>query len=88
MLLIFFTAVSLLAVSSELPAHLHGELLRSPAWHFEVRQPVLGTPVTHHLKLRVGDHRIVLKLEKAVVLIPGIFHRNDSYERQNLLRSL
>ena len=32
-------------------------------------------------KLRVGDYRIVLKLEKATILILGICHRKDIYER-------
>jgi len=32
-------------------------------------------------KLRVGDYRIVLKLEKEIILILGICHRKDIYER-------
>jgi mRNA interferase RelE/StbE len=32
-------------------------------------------------KLRVGDYRIVLKLEKETILILGICHRKDIYER-------
>jgi mRNA interferase RelE/StbE len=32
-------------------------------------------------KLRVGDYRIVLKLEKGTILILGICHRKEIYER-------
>ena len=32
-------------------------------------------------KLRVGDCRIVLKLEKETILILGICHRKDIYEK-------
>jgi mRNA interferase RelE/StbE len=32
-------------------------------------------------KLRVGDYRIVLKLESDDILILGICHRKDVYER-------
>ena len=32
-------------------------------------------------KLRVGDYRIVLKLEKDTIVILGICHRKDIYER-------
>jgi mRNA interferase RelE/StbE len=32
-------------------------------------------------KLRVGDYRIVLKLESENILILGICHRKDVYER-------
>jgi mRNA interferase RelE/StbE len=32
-------------------------------------------------KLRVGDTRIVLKLEKDTIVILGICHRKDIYER-------
>ena len=32
-------------------------------------------------KLRVGDYRIVLKIEGADILILGICHRKDVYER-------
>jgi mRNA interferase RelE/StbE len=32
-------------------------------------------------KLRVGDYRIVLKLESEDILILGICHRKDVYER-------
>ena len=32
-------------------------------------------------KLRVGDYRIVLKIEGEVILILGICHRKDVYER-------
>lgn len=32
-------------------------------------------------KLRVGDYRIVLKLEKDTIVILGICHRTDIYER-------
>lgn len=32
-------------------------------------------------KLRVGDYRIVLKLEKETILVLGICHRKDIYQR-------
>ena len=32
-------------------------------------------------KLRVGDYRIVLKLQNEDILILGICHRKDVYER-------
>lgn len=35
-------------------------------------------------KLRVGDYRIVLRIEYADILILGICHRKDVYERMEL----
>jgi len=34
-------------------------------------------------KLRVGDYRIVLKLQGEAILILGICHRKDVYERMD-----
>ena len=32
-------------------------------------------------KLRVGDYRVVLRIEKEVIIILGICHRKDVYQR-------
>jgi mRNA interferase RelE/StbE len=34
-------------------------------------------------KLRVGDYRIVLKLEGDAILVLGICHRKDVYEKMD-----
>ena len=52
-------------------------LLRAPERYSE---PLKRT-LKGYRKLRVGDYRIVLKLEKETILILGICHRKDIYER-------
>ncbi len=52
-------------------------LLAAPERHSE---PLKRT-LKGYRKLRVGDYRIVLKLEKEAILILGICHRKDIYER-------
>jgi mRNA interferase RelE/StbE len=48
-------------------------LLRAPERYSEpLRRTLKG-----YRKLRVGDYRIVLKLEKETILILGICHRKD-----------
>jgi mRNA interferase RelE/StbE len=52
-------------------------LLLSPEKYSEpLRRTLKG-----YRKLRVGDYRIVLKMEGANILILGICHRKDVYER-------
>jgi mRNA interferase RelE/StbE len=52
-------------------------LLRAPERYSEpLRRTLKG-----YRKLRVGHYRIVLKLEKETILILGICHRKDIYER-------
>ena len=52
-------------------------LLRAPERYSEpLRRTLKG-----YRKLRVGDYRVVLKLEKEAILILGICHRKDIYER-------
>jgi mRNA interferase RelE/StbE len=52
-------------------------LLVSPERYSEpLRRTLKG-----YRKLRVGDYRTVLKIEGADILILGICHRNDVYER-------
>ena len=52
-------------------------LLRAPERYSEpLRRTLKG-----YRKLRVGDYRIVLKLEKGTILILGICHRKEIYER-------
>ena len=52
-------------------------LLVSPEKYSEpLRRTLKG-----YRKLRVGDYRIVLKIEGADILILGICHRKDVYER-------
>jgi mRNA interferase RelE/StbE len=52
-------------------------LLVSPEKYSEpLRRTLKG-----YRKLRVGDYRIVLKLERDDILILGICHRKDVYER-------
>jgi len=52
-------------------------LLLSPEKYSEpLRRTLKG-----YRKLRVGDYRIVLKIENTDILILGICHRKDVYER-------
>ena len=52
-------------------------LLVSPEKYSEpLRRTLKG-----YRKLRVGDYRIVLKIESMDILILGICHRKDVYER-------
>jgi mRNA interferase RelE/StbE len=52
-------------------------LLRAPERYSEpLRRTLKG-----YRELRVGDYRIVLKLEKETILILGIYHRKDIYEK-------
>ncbi len=52
-------------------------LLMSPEKYSEpLRRTLKG-----YRKMRVGDYRIVLKLESEVILILGICHRKDIYEQ-------
>jgi mRNA interferase RelE/StbE len=52
-------------------------LLLSPEKYSEpLRRTLKG-----YRKLRVGDYRIVLKLESEDILMLGICHRKDFYER-------
>lgn len=52
-------------------------LLVSPEMYSE---PLRRT-LKWYRKLRVGDHRIVLRIEPRDILILGICHRKDVYER-------
>ena len=52
-------------------------LLLSPEKYSEpLRRTLKG-----YRKLRVGDYRIVLKIENMDILVLGICHRKDVYER-------
>ena len=46
---------------------------------------ILGKPLRYSLKeyrrIRVGDYRIVYRIEKNIVLITAIKHRKDVYEK-------
>lgn len=42
--------------------------------------PLAGT-LRGYWKLRVGDHRVVFKLDRADIWILAIVHRRDVYER-------
>ncbi len=57
-------------------------LLESPDKYSEpLRRTLKG-----YRKLRVGDYRIVLKIEGEDILILGVCHRKDVYERMEWRR--
>ncbi len=47
------------------------------------RPDLFGQPLRHslkgHRKLRVGDYRVVYRVEKSIVIILGILHRSIVY---------
>ncbi|MFA6447005.1 MAG: type II toxin-antitoxin system RelE/ParE family toxin [Patescibacteria group bacterium] len=49
---------------------------------------VFGIPLRRslkgHRKLRVGDYRIIFRIEKRIVLVIAILHRSIVYERTSL----
>ena len=64
-------------VQKRIKTSIEQRLLTSPEKYSEpLRRTLKG-----YRKLRVGDYRIVLKLEGEDILILGICHRKDVYER-------
>ena len=64
-------------VQKRIKTAIEQRLLTSPEKYSEpLRRTLKG-----YRKLRVGDYRIVLKLEGEDILILGICHRKDVYER-------
>lgn len=66
-----------MTIQSRIKTAIEQRLLTAPEKYSEpLRRTLKG-----YRKLRVGDYRIVLKLEGEGILILGICHRKDVYER-------
>jgi mRNA interferase RelE/StbE len=64
-------------IQKRIKAAIEKRLLEAPERYSEpLRRTLKG-----YRKLRVGDYRIVLKLQGENILILGICHRKDVYER-------
>jgi mRNA-degrading endonuclease RelE of RelBE toxin-antitoxin system len=47
----------------------------------EIQENIALAALVEKLKLRVGDYRIVFEFDRSMVIIPGIGHRKDIYNR-------
>jgi mRNA interferase RelE/StbE len=65
------------AMRERIKTAIQRRLLVSPE---KLSEPLRRT-LKGYRKLRVGDYRIVLRIEGQDILILGIFHREDVYER-------